>query len=121
MKKTLMIITAFLLTLATLASAQTGPRIQLFVDAGGSDCALRDVGPGEVQVHMLLLGAAGVGAVQFKAPRPDCWTNATWVGDNIPWTLFIGNTQATDPWGLSIAFLADVDCAAANSPIYLAM
>ena len=34
MKKTLMIITAFLLTLATLASAQTGPRIQLFVDAG---------------------------------------------------------------------------------------
>lgn len=119
MKRLLLIMTAFMLAFAAVASAQTGPRIELFADAQGSECDLRATGGRDVQVHMILLGASGVGAVQFKAPKPDCWTNATWVGDDLPWTLFIGDTQANDPRGLSIAFLSDVACTASNSPIYL--
>ena len=119
MKKIVMMVAGVVLVFAAAASAQTGPTIALFADEGGTNCDLTSDGSGTVEVHMLLLGASEVGAVQFKAPKPDCWTNATWVGDNIAWTLFIGDTQASDPWGLSIAFLSDVDCVESNSPIYL--
>lgn len=119
MKKTLLLATAILMVLASMASAQTGGRVELFADADGTDCAILDTAPGVVTVHMVLVGATEVGAVEFGAPVPECWTGAVWLEDNIPWPVHIGDSQLNEPSGLSIAFLSEVTCGQSNSPIYL--
>jgi len=87
-------------------------KLTLYADAGGSDCSIADTAPGVVEVHIIWTGSGGRKALRFRAPKPACWTGATWLGDVIAGNfLTIGTTQSDD---LSIAWTACFDL-----PIYV--
>ncbi len=77
--------------LAVPALAQD--RIELYADQQGTSCEIAEpTSPPIVQVHVFITGPTNVTGVRFKAPQPDCWVGATWLGDR---TAFggIGNSQ----------------------------
>jgi len=71
--------------------------VGLYADAAGTDCRLEDRAVGLVEVHIIAHAVPGLNAIQFAAPIPECWTGASWVADESPWELVLGNTQ--DPVG----------------------
>jgi hypothetical protein len=77
-------------------------RIELYSDTNRASCAISEpVSPPIVQVHVFITGTRDVTGVRFRAPKPDCWVGATWLGDLLPTGYgMIGNSQ-TD-W--SVAF-----------------
>ena len=104
-------ITAFVcISLPTFLHAGT---IALSGTPDGTDCAVIDSNPGIVEVHIVLTDITGVSAVQFWAPKPDCWDGAVWMGDEFAFPLFIGDTQNNDI-GVSVAFSACLD-----APVYV--
>ena len=112
MKRVLLVACVVVALVSAVASAQTMGRIGLASDLAGGDCNLFDI-PGIVEVHMFIYNLAGVAGVHFAAPKPDCWTGATWLFDNVPHAVFLGNTQ--DPVaGLAIGFGLCID-----SPVHL--
>jgi hypothetical protein len=87
-------------------------KITLHADISMSDCSITEAVDGVVEVFMFHVGAVGRGAVEFRAPRPQCWTGAVWIGDEIPANfLFLGSSQGN--W-LAIAYGKCID-----TPIYL--
>jgi len=87
-------------------------KIEIFADAGGSQCSITDDGLGVRSVYVFHTGNTSATASEFSVPRPDCWTGATWVGDVIaPGFLRIGTAQ-TD---LTIAYAGCVDL-----PVFIA-
>ena len=88
------------------------PSIGIYGDAERNSCSLNDVTPGGLRtVHMFHLGSMSATASQFAAPRPACWTGATWVGDQIePSFLVLGDSQTN----ISIAYSECLE-----PPIYL--
>jgi hypothetical protein len=70
-------------------------RIELYADAQRSSCAIAEpISPPIVQVHVFLTGPTNATGVRFKAPKPDCWVGATWLGDIVPASYgTIGNSQ----------------------------
>lgn len=113
------LLAAIVLAIANPLLAQTGS-VQLYASADGPGCAIQDV-RGIVEVHVVYVGADGLAGIVFGAAVPECWTGATWIADDFPWTLKIGDTQMNDPRGLSIALTADHRCngGGPNAPVYL--
>ena len=96
----LTLLTAF--GVLTAASAFAQDRIELYADVNRTSCAISEpLSPPIVQVHVFLVGPTDATGVRFKAPKPDCWVGATYLGDLLPTNYgMIGNSQ-TD-W--SVAF-----------------
>ena len=107
---------AALVLLVTLAHAQTIDRITLYADRAGTDCSIADTRVQEAMaVHMFHEGTFGSGGVEFRAPKPDCWTGATWIGDDVnPAWLSLGTSQGEY---LSIAYTYTIGCAI--PPVYI--
>jgi hypothetical protein len=107
MKTTPLLLAVSLLALLTtsLADAQTTEKITLFADRFGADCSISDTREGTLFVYMFHVGGTGTrSGCEFRAPKPGCWTGATWVGDNFqPTFLYIGASQGGD---LSVAYAA---------------
>jgi hypothetical protein len=114
MKRLFVAIWGVLVVTWSSAPCQTEGRLVLASDAAGTDCRVVDTTPGTIEVHMVIQNVDGVAAVQFGAPKPDCWTGAVWVEDRIAFPVAIGDTQFNDPRGLSIGLGACMD-----SPVYL--
>jgi hypothetical protein len=91
MKKLLILPFLYCLLLSTPAVAQLD-KIELFSDASGTSCDLYDQSAGLRSVYVFLTGPVPSSAVRFKAPRPDCWVGATFVGDVTSFTT-IGSSQ----------------------------
>jgi hypothetical protein len=117
MTRLLILVCACVLVLSTTATAQIPGKLSLTADRAGSSCAITDDEPGTLQVHLWVTDVSGLGAIQFAAPKPNCWHGAVWLGDIIPEGLTIGDTQFNDYRGLSIAF----GCAdgGRSGPLYL--
>lgn len=89
--------------------------VGLYSDVAGTDCRVADEREGMLEVHMVAQAVIGLNAIQFAAPIPACWTGATWVADQSPWVLVLGQTQ--DPvHGISMTF-SRANCEA--SSVYL--
>jgi len=88
-----------LAALSSLARAQNY-RLEFHSDEALSSCELSVNTPGLLKVYMLFTGGAGYfGGISFKAPKPACMDNATFLAD--AWNDLdgaIGNTQGTGPW-----------------------
>ncbi len=99
---------------AAVSSAQRDDRISLWADDDRTYCGLIAT-PGIVSVYMFHTGSEPASALQFSAPKPECWRGATWMADVITsGFLAIGNSQ-TD---LSIAYTGPV-IGCLQPPIYL--
>jgi hypothetical protein len=107
MKITPVLLVVLLLTLfaTSLVQAQTTEKITLYADRAGTDCSISDTREGTLFVYMFHVGTTGTrNGCEFRAPKPECWTGATWVGDNFqPSFLYIGTSQGGD---LSVAYAA---------------
>ena len=84
-------ILAWLVLAATPAGSAAQARIDLYADAAMSGCEILDTGPMFLEVHMVYSGPAA-NAVRFRAPKPECWVGAMFVGDIIPF-ISTGNSQ----------------------------
>lgn len=111
--KAMSLLSAALVILAGVVYAQTGGRVELYPDAQMSSCSLVDDAPGIVQVHMFHTNIREAAAIQYAAPKPECWEGATWLGDVIVFGLQTGNTQ-DEFFGLSIGYQL-----CAQLPVYI--
>jgi hypothetical protein len=68
-------------------------KISLWADADRAYCAIAST-PGVHSVHIFHTGSEMATASRFSAPKPACWTGATWIGDFIqPSFLALGSSQ----------------------------
>jgi hypothetical protein len=58
--------------------------IGLYNDTAGLSCNLTDI-YGLKGVYVVHWTSGNVTASAFSAPKPSCWTNATWLSDTDPW------------------------------------
>lgn len=103
---------------ASAAFGQAAGTIYFVSDPQTYDCSIHDTAPGIVKIHMILDLPNGE-AVQFGAPKPDCWTGATYLGESIePDFLLMGKTYADI--GL-VLFVLGMKCPDLflQSPIYI--
>jgi hypothetical protein len=94
-------IAAPLILSGALAGHAVATSIGIYSDPSGSSCSLSALTVGTfVDAYVVVRpGPQGVSAVQFAAPKPDCFA-ATWVSDQpLPGTLVLGNSQT----GISIS------------------
>jgi hypothetical protein len=99
-----------------LAMAQLVGEIEIYADAGGTQCIVQDPGDGVIQVHIYLASVVPIRAIQFAAPKPDCWTNVVYLGEQInSHAPEIGNTQNVTTGGLTMGF----DCVNGSPPYYI--
>ncbi len=76
-------------------------KIELFADQGMSTCELSyTAGVLLRSVYMFHTGPDAATGSQFMAPKPTCWTDATWISDNIPF-IYLGSTQSDITIGYS--------------------
>jgi hypothetical protein len=73
--------------------------IGIFADNSGSNPFISDTSPGLLNVYVVHVGADGVTACQYRAPKPPCMT-ATYLADTNPFPVTIGNSQT----GVSIGY-----------------
>lgn len=104
----------FLALMVPATAFSQAAQFALSSEANGPNCLVVDDQPGIVVVHMFVENAGDVIAVQYAAPKPDCWAGATWIGDNMAFPVTIGDTQMNDPRGMSVAFGQCLP-----SPVYL--
>jgi len=77
----------------SLVQAQTAESITLYADRAGTDCSVSDTGVGTAIVYIFHVGTGTRGACEFRAPKPECWSGATWVGDNYAFPAVLGQSQ----------------------------
>lgn len=93
MKTVLSIALVAICSVLLSAPALAQDRIELYADEQGTTCEIAEpTSPPIVQVHVLITGPINVTGVRFKAPQPDCWVGATWLGDRTAYGG-IGNSQ----------------------------
>jgi hypothetical protein len=99
------VVVVLLTILATsLVQAQTTEKIALYADKAGTDCSISDTEVRTVIVHMIHVGTGLRLGALFRAPKPDCWMGATWVGDGFPaGYLFAFSSQSA---GLEVSYMA---------------
>lgn len=96
-----------LVLLAILAAPQCGPSYQsshiVYLSDqlnGGYGCDYyADTVPGLRQFYVLM-STTGAGSVEFSAPLPSCIEGATYLSDDCPYPVHIGNSQT----GVAVAF-----------------
>lgn len=98
MKITPVLRVVVLLTLfaTSLVQAQTTEKIALYADRAGTDCSIDDTTVRTLSVYIIHEGTGSRTEAKFGAPKPDCWTGATWVGEVLQAALFSGTTQSSD-------------------------
>ncbi len=87
----------------SLVQAQTAEGIMLYADKFGTDCSISDTRAGTVFVYIFHVGTGMRGGCEFRAPKPECWTGATWVGDDFLGYGVAGQSQGPD---CSVAYRA---------------
>lgn len=65
----------------------------VFMDSGGTDCNIIYQNAGLLPVYVVHVDFLGATAAQFAAPKPDCWTDATFLSDTDVFPIAIGNSQ----------------------------
>jgi hypothetical protein len=70
-----------------------GGIVGLYADPQGTNCNIVHSGPGLLPVYVVHSYTDGATAMQFAAPKPACWTNATYLSDTDPYPVTIGNSQ----------------------------
>ena len=110
----------FLTFLASSALGQAAGTIYLCADSLGYSCSIQDTSPGIVKVHMIVDLPNGW-AVDFGAPKPECWTGATYLGEAIVTDIPLGNTQSDIGLTATIGIVGSGICSegASNSPKYI--
>jgi hypothetical protein len=103
MKITPVLLVALLLGLfaTSLVHAQTTEKIALYADRAGTDCSISDTGVGTAIVYIFHVGTGTRIGCEFRAPMPECWTGATWVGDAYAFVGVLGQSQGPD---VSVAY-----------------
>jgi hypothetical protein len=82
-------------------------RLEFYADEALTSCDLAVTGPGLVKVHMLITGEGNLWGISFKAVKPPCMQNASWIADVWQQAGLVGNngnTQATRGEGVDVAF-----------------
>lgn len=87
-----MVAVCLLLVCTNLATAQTGA-LCLFSDPDGTNCAISDMSPGLLTIHVVHTNAADVKGAWFSAPLPSCMNGAIYLSDAPNWPVTIGDTQ----------------------------
>jgi len=82
--------------------AQTGAKIALSTTIDGASCNIANTS-GIVEVHVVVLDVTNFDGIQFMAPKPDCWTGAIYLEEEVHGLLFIGDTQDAEI-GLSVVW-----------------
>ena len=95
----------------SLVRAQTTEKMALFADRAGTDCSISDTGEGTAIVYIFHVGTGTRTGCEFRAPKPECWIGATWVGDAYAFFFTLGQSQGPD---VSVAYDACL-----TLPIYL--
>jgi hypothetical protein len=97
-----LLIVCSILVFAVPVLGQSAGTIYLTGDSEGTDCGIIDRAQGVVKVHMLAYVPRGL-AVEFAAPKPACWTGATYLGESIAieHPLHLGDTQQSE-YGLTV-------------------
>ncbi|MFQ5511088.1 MAG: hypothetical protein ACE5EO_04500 [Candidatus Krumholzibacteriia bacterium] len=83
----------FFLLASSPAFAQVGGTICFFSDDKGEACNLSDLTPGFLSVYVIHRFAPGASSSQFSAPKPACMVGATWLKDEHPFPVTIGDSQ----------------------------
>lgn len=85
------LLVAALVCVSSAAFGQT-PTICVYSTEPGDECLFVDT-PGSLTFHVFLIDAPGATAASFSAPKPACFTDATWVGDALAWPVTLGDSQ----------------------------
>ena len=81
------------------AEVAQGHTIGLYADAGGTTCNISETLPLTYVYVVHHIPASGAIGCSFSAPKPACWTGATWLQDIEPYS-WPGNSQ----FGKSIGY-----------------
>ena len=114
--KTALLIALLVCVWAAPALAQD--RIELWADENMSTCNISEpVSPPIVLIHVFVTGPTPANGVRFKAPKPDCWVGATWLGDRLA-SGVVGLGTSQSDW--SVVWQGAGECAVGNTlPAYL--
>jgi hypothetical protein len=77
-----------------------GAVVGLFNDLQATEPVIHDAGPGLKSIYAFVILTPGATATQFSAPVPACFKGATWLADQAPFPVTIGNSQT----GVAIGF-----------------
>jgi hypothetical protein len=79
-----------------------GGILGLFMDPQGTNCNIVYSGPGLLAIYVVHFHTDGATAIQFSAPKPACWTDATYLSDTDIFPVTIGNSQTGKavPYGI---------------------
>jgi hypothetical protein len=89
------------ITTPHFAAAQSS--IGIYSDVGGNNCTLSDVGAGVINAYVVVRpGNNGATAVQFAAPKPECFTGTFLTDEEAPQTLVLGDSQT----GVAVSLLS---------------
>jgi hypothetical protein len=100
----MMLLAGLVWALCSSSARAQGNRIVFFADEAMSICELVDDGLAIRAVHVFLLGSEPSTGAGIAAPKPACWSGATWVGDIVPVTEGGGGQYGNSQTVLSIAF-----------------
>ncbi len=67
--------------------------VGLYADPTGLNCSIIYGGIGLVPIYVVHTHTGGATGCEFAAPKPACWTNATYLSDTDPFPIQIGNSQ----------------------------
>lgn len=101
-RRLLTIISVALICASGAVMAQTGAKIALSTTVDGASCNIANTS-GIVEVHVIVLDVTHFDGIQFMAPKPDCWTGATYLEEEVHGLLYLGNTQEPE-FGLSVVW-----------------
>jgi hypothetical protein len=102
MKRLLTFICVALICASGAVVAQAAGKIALSTTVDGAGCNIFNTS-GIVEVHVVVLDVENFDGIQFAAPKPDCWTGATYLEEEVYGLLFLGDTQDTR-LGLSVVW-----------------
>jgi hypothetical protein len=89
-------------------------KIELYSNFEGTECAISEIANPPLKIYVWLTGPIQATGARFSVPKPACWQNATWVGDELsPSHLSIGNSQAD--WSIGF-FAGSGGCIASHTP-----
>ena len=77
-----------------------GGIVGVYANTDGSDCNIRDLAPGLLEVYVVHNNIPGATACQFSAPIPACMAGVAWLSDTPEFPVVIGNSQT----GVSIGY-----------------
>jgi hypothetical protein len=98
--KHLLVFGALVLLFTSPVQAQN--KIELFADAAGTSCELLDTdGVALKVVYAIMTGTTASTGLRFKAPKPACWTGATFVG-NVSQYVSVGSSEAD--WSIGFGY-----------------